>query len=75
MVDTAVRILLIPLRKALLNILLPGVAVNRKPLEIADPEVCDFLGNRKPPLIDCILYVNHGVTSTGLASVEQCIAQ
>ena len=27
-----------------------GVAVNRKPLEIAHPGVCNFLGNRKLPL-------------------------
>ena len=26
------------------------VAVNRKPLEITHPRVCDFLGNRTPPL-------------------------
>ena len=31
-----------------------GVAVNLKPLEIADPGVCDFLGNCKPLLIYCI---------------------
>ena len=33
--------------------IMSGMAVNRKPLEIADPGVCDFLGNCKP-LIYCI---------------------